>query len=140
MIPMKHKKIRFTIATVFVLIVALAIWYFIPTTFLSKVNPSDIKSISVFDGNTGERFDFSNADEIHYVVENIQNTKMKKDTLSIGYTGFRFRISFFDRNGKEIESFIINTSNTIRKDPFFYRCDGDLCFDFLKELEEKYSS
>ena len=137
---MKHKKIRFIIATVFVLIVALAIWYFIPTTFLSKVNPSDIKSISVFDGNTGERFDFSNADEIHYVVENIQNTKMKKDTLSIGYTGFRFRISFFDRNGKEIESFIINTSNTIRKDPFFYRCDGNLCFDYLKELEEKYSS
>ena len=137
---MKHKKIRFIIATVFVLIVALAIWYFIPTTFLSKVNPSDIKSISVFDGNTGERFDFSNADEIHYVVENIQNTKMKKDTLSIGYTGFRFRISFFDRNGKEIESFIINTSNTIRKDPFFYRCDGNLCFDYLKELAEKYSS
>ena len=137
---MKHKKIRFIIATVFVLIVALAIWYFIPTTFLNKVNPSDIKSISVFDGNTGERFDFSNADEIHYVVENIQNTKMKKDTLSIGYTGFRFRISFFDRNGKEIESFIINTSNTIRKDPFFYRCDGNLCFDYLKELAEKYSS
>ena len=137
---MKQKKIRFIIATVFVLIVALAIWYFIPTTFLNKVNPSDIKSISVFDGNTGERFDFSNADEIHYVVENIQNTKMKKDTLSIGYTGFRFRISFFDRNGKEIESFIINTSNTIRKDPFFYRCDGDLCFDYLKELAEKYSS
>ena len=137
---MKHKKIRFIIATVFVLIVALAIWYFIPTTFLNKVNPSDIRSISVFDGNTGERFDFSNADEIHYVVENIQNTKMKKDTLSIGYTGFRFRISFFDRNGKEIESFIINTSNTIRKDPFFYRCDGNLCFDYLKELAEKYSS
>ena len=137
---MKQKKIRFIIATVFVLIVALAIWYFIPTTFLNKVNPSDIKSISVFDGNTGERFDFSNADEIHYVVENIQNTKMKKDTLSIGYTGFRFRISFFDRNGKEIESFIINTSNTIRKDPFFYRCDGNLCFDYLKELAEKYSS
>ena len=33
----------------------------------------------------------------------------------------------------------INSSNTIRKDPFFYRCDGDLCFDYLKELEEKYS-
>ena len=33
----------------------------------------------------------------------------------------------------------INSSNTIRKDPFFYRCDGNLCFDYLKELEEKYS-
>jgi uncharacterized protein YxeA len=139
-IAMKNKKICLIVAIVFVLIAALAIWYFVPTTFLSKVNSSDIKSISVFDGNTGERFVFSDTDEIRYVVENIQSTKMKKDTLSIGYLGFSFRISFFDENGKEIESFTINSSNTIRKDPFFYRCDGDLCFDYLKELEEKYSN
>lgn len=137
---MKNKKICLIVAIVFVLIAALAIWYFVPTTFLSKVNSSDIKSISVFDGNTGERFVFSDTDEIRYVVENIQSTKMKKDTLSIGYLGFSFRISFFDENRKEIESFTINSSNTIRKDPFFYRCDGDLCFDYLKELEEKYSN
>ena len=137
---MKHQKIRLIIVIVFVLIAALAIWYFTPTTFLSEVNPSDIRCISVFDGNTGERFDFSDAEEIRYVVENIQSTRMKKDTLSIGYMGYRFRISFFDENGKEIESFIINSSDTIRKDPFFYRCDGDLYFDYLKELEEKYSS
>ena len=136
---MKNKKFRLIIAITFVLAAALAIWYFNTTTFLRKVNPSDIKSISVFDGNTGESFDFSDTDEIRYVVENIQSTIMKKDTLSMGYTGYSFRISFFDKNGKEIENFIINSSNTIRKDPFFYRCDGDLCFDYLKELEEKYS-
>ena len=137
---MKNKKIRLIIVIVFVLISASAIWYFMPTAFLSKVKSSDINSISVFDGNTGESFDFSDTDEIRYVVENIQNAEMKRDTLSIGYSGYSFRIRFFDENGKEIESFIINSSNTIRKDPFFYRCDGDLCFDFLKELEEKYSS
>ena len=136
---MKNKKFRLIIAITFVLAAALAIWYFNTTTFLRKVNPSDIKSIFVFDGNTGESFDFSDTDEIRYVVENIQSTKMKKDTLSMGYTGYSFRISFFDKNGKEIENFIINSSNTIRKDPFFYRCDGNLCFDYLKELEEKYS-
>ena len=81
------------IAIVFVLIAALAIWYFMPTTFLSKVNPSDIKSISVFDGNTGESFDFSDTDEIRYVVENIQNAEMKRDTLSIGYSGYSFRLT-----------------------------------------------
>ena len=136
---MKNKKFRLIIAITFVFVAALAIWYFMPTAFLRKVNPSDIKSISVFDGNTGESFDFSDTDEIRYVVENIQSTIMKKDTLSMGYTGYSFRISFFDENEKEMESFIINSSNTIRKDPFFYRCDGDLCFDYLKELEEKYS-
>lgn len=137
---MKNKKIRLISTIVFVLIAALTIWCFMPTTFLSKDNPSDIKSISVFDGNTGKSFDFRDTDEVRYVVENIQSTKMKKDTLSIGYMGYGFRISFFDENGKKIESFIINSSDTIRKDPFFYRCDGGLCYDYLKELEEKYSS
>ena len=26
---------------------------------------------------------------------------------------------------------------TIRKDPFFYKCDGGLCFDYIKEIESK---
>ena len=33
---------------------------------------------SVFDGNTGESFDFGDTDEIRYVVENIQGAEMKK--------------------------------------------------------------
>ena len=140
MIAVKNKKIRLIIVIIFALIAVSAIWYLLPTIFLSKVEASDIKSISVFDGNTGEGFDFSDTDEIRYVVENIQSAKMKKDTLSIGYMGYSFHISFFDENGNEIESFIINSPNTIRKDPFFYRCDGNLCFDYLKELEEKYSN
>ncbi len=140
MIAVKNKKIRLIIVIIFALIAASAIWYLLPTAFLSKVEASHIKSISVFDGNTGEGFDFSDTDEIRYVVENIQSAKMKKDTLSIGYMGYGFHISFFDENGNEIESFIINSPNTIRKDPFFYRCDGNLCFDYLKELEEKYSN
>ena len=30
------------------------------------------------------------------------------------------------------------SDNIIRKDPFYYRCDGGLCFDYLKACEEKY--
>ena len=117
----------------------LLIWYFSPKIFLGGVEPSDIKSISVFDGNTGKGFDISDTGEIRYIVENIRGNKMKRDNVSIGYTGWSFHVIFFDEAGKEMENFIINSVNTIRKDPFFYRCDGDLCFDYLKELEAKYS-
>ena len=37
-----------------------------------------------------------------------------------------------------IPVFILNSDNIIRKDPFYYRCDGGLCFDYLKACEEKY--
>jgi hypothetical protein len=63
---------------------------------------------------------------------------MTREKVSVGYTGYSFRMNFYDNSGKEIDSFIINSTTTIRDDPFFYRCNGDLCFDYLKELEDTY--
>ena len=136
---MKKKKYLLIIMIVFALAAASAIWYFLPKTFLSGVEPSDIKSIAVFDGNTGKGFDINDADEIRYIIENIQGIKMERDNISIGYLGVSFRMHFYDKTGKKIESFTMNSANTIRKDPFFYRCDDNLCFDYLKELEDKYT-
>lgn len=65
---------------------------------------------------------------------------MERNKISIGYFGYGFRVYFYDEAGKKIESFIINSADTIRKDPFFYRCDGDLCYDYLEEIEDKYSN
>jgi hypothetical protein len=47
-------------------------------------------------------------------------------------------MNFYDNSGKEIDSFIINSTTTIRDAPFFYQCKGDLCFDYLNELEDTY--
>ena len=47
---MKKKKYLLIIMIVFALAAASAIWYFLPKIFLSGVEPSDIKSIAVFDG------------------------------------------------------------------------------------------
>lgn len=115
-----------------------AVWYFSPKNFLSKVVSSDVKSISVFDGNTGKRFVIDDIAEIKYIVENIQNIEMERYKVSLGYSGYAFRVSFNNSNGKEIDSFVINSANIIRDDPFFYRCNGGLCFDYLKALEDKY--
>ena len=138
---MEKKKISLLIIeAVFALMAISAAWYFSPASFLSGIEPSHVKSISVFDGNTGKGFDIGDIDEIRYIVENIQDAKMEKDKISIGYSGFGFRLKFYDEAGKKIESFIINSANTIRKDPFFYRFDDNPCFDHLKELEDKYSN
>ena len=136
---MKKKNSIQIIATTLALVAVSALWYCLPTTFLDGVEPSDIKFVSVFDGNTGAGFEISDADEIRYIAEHIQSVKMKKDELSIGRLGYRFRMRFYDAAGKEIANFIINGSNIIRKDPFFYRGEGDVGFDYLRELEAKYS-
>ena len=74
-----------------------------------------------------------------YIVANIQGISMKRDGISLGRTGYSFKISYINSNDKDIiPVFILNSDNTICKDPFFYRCDGGLCFDYLKACEEKY--
>lgn len=109
--------------------------------FGNNVNPSEVDHINVFDGNTGTGFTITNLEDIKYIVENIQNHPMKKDGISLDTTGYSFKISYIDSNDKDIiPVFILNSDNTIRKDPFFYFCNGGLCFDYIKKCEEVYKT
>lgn len=134
---MKKRLILYVISA-FLLILAITacIWYFSPKTFLKNVDASDVSKISVFNGSSGKSFTIENADEIKYIVENIQGIKMKRGKISSNYDGFCFSLAFKDENGEMIDSFIINSADTIRDDPYFYTCDGKLCFDYLKSLEK----
>ena len=137
---MKRKRIVLIsfIAFIIVATIILCVWYYTPKTFLDKLDASGVMSISVFDGNTGKGFVIESSEEIRQIVENIQQIKMKRGSISVGYSGYSFRMQFMDKNGKVIDSFIINSTDTIRDDPFFYRCDGSLCYDYMKELEDMY--
>lgn len=119
--------------------VILGVWYYIPKTFLNKIDASEVMPISVFDGNTGKGFVIESSEEIRQIVENIQQVQVKRNKISVGYSGYSFRMQFMDKNGKVIDSFIINSSDTIRDDPFFYQSDGGLCYDYMKELEDMYT-
>jgi hypothetical protein len=101
------------------------------------MNPSDVESIYVFNGNTGESFTIDDEEKITYIVENIKSVEMRRDKLSIGYSGYTYRLTFIRENGSEIDSFVMNSKNTIRDNPFFYTSDDDLCFEYIKELEEE---
>ena len=137
---MKKKYILYGIAAVVVIaVIIVCIWYFSPKTFLKNVDASDVSAISVFNGSTGKSFTIENTDEIKYIVENIQSIEMKRDNISSNYDGFSFSLTFKDADGKTLDSFIVNSDDTIRDNPFFYRCDGGLCFEYLKSLEEYYN-
>lgn len=139
---MQKRKQKFFLSVLVILVLlaaSFALWYFSPKTFLKGIEASQIKTISVFDGNSGKSFEISDPDQVRVIVENFQAHEMKRDKLSIAYSGFGFRLFFTGENGKTLCSFILNTAGTIRSDPFFYRCDGGLCFAYLAELEEQYA-
>ena len=117
------KELRILVILIAVLLVGTVGYYFMPKKFGKNVNPSEVDHINVFDGNTGTGFTITDSEDIEYIVANIQG----------------FKISYINSNDKDIiPVFILNSDNTICKDPFFYRCDGGLCFDYLKACEEKY--
>ena len=116
-----------------------AILYLMPKTFLKGVSPSEISRIGVFDGTNGKGFSLTDESEIEKIVSSIQSVRMKRGKISVGYSGFSLSLKFIDKNGKIIESFIMNGDSFIRDDPFFYEGEGSLGFRFIKELEEEYA-
>ena len=132
------KKIAVVVSVLLVFIMIAAVYYFHPKTFGKGVDPASVDHINVFDGNTGEGFTVDNPEDIEYIVENIQSKTMRRGGISLGHIGYKFSVVFIDENDKAIVPiFFINSDRVIRKGPFFYRCDGGLCMDYLTELEHQ---
>ena len=141
---MKKKKIFILLISVlsvaFMLLTVFLIWYFTPKIFLKGVLCEDITSVVVFNGNNGCRFVIENDDEIRTVIENVQGISMRRGKISSGYSGSAYHLYFKDHKGETVDFFIINSDTTIRDDPFFYKSLGDdLCFNYLFELEKRYT-
>ena len=131
------KKKNFALLSITTIIIPILLSLFIPKSFGKNIRIEDINHIYVFDGNNGKEFTISNRDDIEYIVNNIKNNKVKINSLSLGYMGYGLKIKYMDSKGKTLLSFILNSKDTIRKDPFFYKCNGELCFEYIKKLESE---
>lgn len=105
------------------LIICFGIWLYMqmPSSFLKDITYDEISTITVRDGSTGQIFTITEESDIAHIITTIQAAEFKKEKISLFYAGTLYTIHFYDEEGAEIESFIINSDETIRKDPFFYR-------------------
>ena len=133
-----HKKIKylFIIPAIAAGIVIL-LWQ-LPTYFLRDTEPEEIASIHIFNGNSGNEFEVTDTEDIAFITEHIRQSAFKKDRCSLMYSGFLYRMHFVHADGQKIQSFIVNSDDTIRKDPFFYTCDGNMgVVAYLEHLENE---
>lgn len=138
----KQKVLLSVSVIIIAAITVFAVWYFFPVTFLRDIEPSDVKSISVANGCSGNEFVVEDRMEIEYIVESIKNVKMRKDSISEGKKGWLFNLEFYGSDGTELDRFFIEGDYMLRKDPYYYqayRSSGRLCAYYLEELEKKYS-
>ena len=130
------KNLLPVIAAVHVLIcVILVIWWNAPKVFLKHVEPAEISYIRVVNGSTGSSFYIEDQNEVSHILSNIQSVKVCKESWSRDIDGFLFRLSFYNTEGKLIDTFILNKDG-LRDDPFFYEIkEGIPCIDYLWGLE-----
>lgn len=85
------------------------------------LDSNDVMEIVVFNGNTGKTTYIMDRSQIVNIVDNLNDVRIKRWKLSVGYMGYSFKITSYLSDGNEVDgwnNFIINSSDTIRKDPF----------------------
>ncbi len=123
------------------IVLAVWLWYTHPVHFLKKLDADEVKTIVLFDGNTGYEMELTDRSEIENVIDNIQGFTFQRvrgiDGISVVEMGYRFRLIFSDGEGSELARIIIDSDDTVRQDPFYYtiaKGDGKLCYDHLWKL------
>ena len=117
-----------------VLLIGIAYLY-APVTFLKGTAPEEIACISIFDGNTGEVSDITKAEDVAYILENLQSVPVRRTGISILEPGYRFRMTFTDESGAVVEELTINsTARPLRCKILRFGTKGIFLTVLLKEL------
>ena len=133
------KKIIILLAVVIILLMGIVVWFNIPLD-LMDLDPNEVMEIVVFNGNSGNATHITDKEQIQHIVENLNGVEVKRSKPSLGYMGYSFRVTIYLSDGNEAgdwNNFIINSDDTIRKDPFFYSVTkGNIDYSYIEGIVE----
>ncbi len=133
------KKIAILFAVIVILLAGIAVWYQAPID-LMDLDHNEVKEIVVFNGNTGNATHITDKDQIQHIVDHLNEVELKRSKLSVGYAGYSFKVTIYLSDGNEADdwnNFIINSDDTIRKDPFFYSVTkGKIDYNYIENIVE----
>ena len=133
------KKKAPLLSIVLILLVGIAVWYNAPID-LMDLDADEVMEIVVFNGNSGNATHIEDKEQIQHIIGNLNDVCIKRSGLSAGYTGYSFKVTIYLSDGNEADGwndFIINSDDTIRKDPFFYSVTkGTIDYDYIESIVE----
>lgn len=131
------KRAMIIVSIAVIVLVISAVWFNAPID-LMNINSNEVSEIVVFNGNTGKETRITDESQIENIVNNLNDIKMKRRKPSVGYMGYSFNMTIYLSSGKKAggwNDFIINSSDTIRKDPFFYTIvEGSIDYDYIASI------
>ncbi len=133
------KKISILLSVVLILLVGIAVWYHAPIN-LMNLDANEVMEIVVFNGNSGNTTHIEDKEQIQHIIDNLNDVEVKRSRLSAGYSGYSFKVTIYLSDGNEADdwnNFIINSDDTIRKDPFFYSVTkGKIDYNYIENIVE----
>ena len=133
------KKISILLSVVLILLVGIAVWYHAPIN-LMNLDANEVMEIVVFNGNSGNTTHIEDKEQIQHIIDNLNDVEVKRSKLSAGYSGYSFKVTIYLSDGNEADdwnNFIINSDDTIRKDPFFYSViKGKIDYNYIENIVE----
>lgn len=133
------KKIIILLSAMAILFAGIAIWYNTPID-LMDLDHNEVMEIVVFNGNSGNTTHIKDKDQIQHIIANLNDVEVKRAKLSVGYSGYSFKVTIYLSDGNEADdwnNFIINSDDSIRKDPFFYSVTkGKIDYNYIEDIVE----
>lgn len=133
------KKIIILLSAMAILFAGIAIWYSTPID-LMDLDHNEVMEIVVFNGNSGNTTHIKDKEQIQHIIANLNDVEIKRAKLSVGYSGYSFKVTIYLSDGNEADdwnNFIINSDDSIRKDPFFYSVTkGKIDYNYIEDIVE----
>lgn len=134
-----NKMIIGILCTIAVIIIGGLIWWNAPCS-ITDIAPSKVSKIEIFNGTTGRSITITDSADIEHIINNLNTISLKKEKISLGYMGCRYITTVYKANGNVYKKFIISSSDTIRKDPFFYQdSSASIDSEYIHKLFDKYA-
>lgn len=137
------KKIAILLSAVVLLLIGAVVWFHIPLD-LMDLEPNKVMEIVVFNGNSGNTTHITDEEQLQHIIENLNGIEVKRSKPSVGVMGYSFKVTIYLDDGSESDDwnhFIINSEDTIRKDPFFYSVtQGSIDYSYIEKIVESSES
>lgn len=131
------RKLTVLLTIAVIILAGAVIWYNIPID-LMNLEHDEVMEIVVFNGNTGNATHIKDKKQIEHIINNLNDIELKRSKPSVGYLGYSFKITVYLSDGNEAgdwNNFIINSDDTIRKDPFFYKVVSEkIDYDYIADI------
>ncbi len=128
------KKKNIVLIVIVLLLLGGLLWWNLPS-HITSIKPEKVSKIEIFDGGTGKSTSITEQKDIEHIIQNLNSVTVNKKGISLFYLGYSFRTTIYKTNGKVYKKFILNSGDTLRKDPFFYQSkSGNIDYDYIKGL------